>query len=164
MKQLSILYRTSPDLSGLVLRLTLAIVLLPHGCQLLLGWFGGYGFTNTMNYLTQNEGLPWLVAFSVILLQFFGSIAILLGIGGRLFGFALSLLFIGMIVTSHWSHGFFMNWYGTQSGEGFEYHLLAIGLSLAIMIKGSGAWSLDLLLSQKQASASHYLNLVNVHK
>ncbi len=162
MKQLSLFYRTKPHLSGLVLRLTLGSVLLPHGCQLLLGWFGGYGFTASMNYFVQTEGLPWLVAFAVILLQFFGSIAILLGIGGRFFGLAMTGLFAGMIVTSHWSHGLFMNWSGTQAGEGFEYHLLAIGLSLVLMIKGSGAWSVDALLSKKQPAQTPGFILSNL--
>jgi len=43
----------------------------------------------------------------------------------------------------HLPDGFFMNWTGTQQGEGFEYHLLAIAIGLAVFIKGSGAMSVD---------------------
>lgn len=154
MNRISVFYNTTPHISGLVLRLTLGAVILPHGCQLLMGWFGGYGFTGSMNYLTGVEGLPWLVAFVVILLQFFGSLAILLGFLGRFFSLAMIGLFCGMIVTSHWSHGFFMNWSGRQGGEGFEYHLLAIGLSIVLLLKGSGAWSVDELL-KKRMTANH---------
>jgi putative oxidoreductase len=153
MKHLSFFYRTTSHISGLVIRLTLGSVLFPHGGQLLMGWFGGYGFDGTMNYLMQTEGLPWLVACSVIMLQFFGSLAVIAGILGRFFAMTMTGLFIGMIVTSHLSYGFFMNWSGTQAGEGFEYHLLAIGLSIALFIQGSGAWSVDAWLSKRNQAA-----------
>lgn len=54
---------------------------------------------------------------------------------------------IGAVVTSHLQNGFFMNWFGNQKGEGFEYHLLVIGLSLAVVVVGSGKYSLDKLLA-----------------
>lgn len=149
MKRYYFLYNTTTHTAGLILRLTLFLVLFPHGCQLLLGWFGGYGFAASMNYLTSAERLPWIVSFAVILLQFFGSLAILAGIWGRFFALAMTCLFIGMIVTTHWPHGFFMNWSGAQSGEGFEYHLLAIGMSVVVLVIGSGAWSIDALLTNK---------------
>ena len=158
MKHISVFYNTSSHISGLVLRLTLGVVLLPHGCQMLLGWFGGYGFTGSMNYLTGTEGLPWIVAFAVIMLQFFGSLAILLGLWGRFFSLAMIGLFAGMIVTSHWSHGFFMNWSGSQAGEGFEYHLLAIGLSVVLLLKGSGVLSIDALLTKAVKAPSPAVN------
>lgn len=158
MKHTSFFYNTAPHLSGLILRLTLGADILPHGCQLLLGWFGGYGFRGSMDYLTGKEVLPWLVAFAMILLQFFGSLAILLGLWGRFFALAITGLFAGMVVTSHWSHGFFMNWSGTQAGEGFEYHLLAIGLSTVLLLKGSGSWSVDALLTRKEAAQNTVVN------
>jgi putative oxidoreductase len=48
----------------------------------------------------------------------------------------------------HHKFGLFMNWGGDQKGEGFEYHLLAIAVMLAIIIKGAGAYSLDYMLSR----------------
>jgi len=53
------------------------------------------------------------------------------------------------ILTVHMSNGFFMNWFGKQAGEGFEYHLLAIGLAVAVMIGGSGAASIDRALTDE---------------
>jgi len=50
------------------------------------------------------------------------------------------------IATVHWPNGFFMNWYGNQKGEGFEYHLLALGVAIAVIVVGGGVWSLDLAL------------------
>jgi putative oxidoreductase len=149
MKKLLNLLKTTNHKSGIIYRLTLAAVLLPHGCQFLLGWFGGYGFSGSMNYLMQNAGLPWLIAFLVIFLQFFGSLLILVGLGSRVIAPAIIIMFIGMIITSHLDHGFFMNWGGDQQGEGFEYHLLVIGLSLALLINGSGKYSLDRMLTAK---------------
>ncbi len=149
MKQLSLFFETSTHYSGLVSRITLALVLLPHGSQLLFGWLGGFGFKGTMDYFTEVEGLPWIVGFIVIMLQSVGAVLLLIGFMGRFFALAMTMLFIGMIVTSHWQYGFFMNWMGTQQGEGFEYHVLAIGLSLAILVNGSGSYSLDAVLTKK---------------
>jgi putative oxidoreductase len=67
---------------------------------------------------------------------------------GRFFAASMIILFIGMIVTSHAQHGFFMNWYGSQEGEGFEYHLLVIGLATTVLLNGSGSFSLDGMLSK----------------
>lgn len=51
------------------------------------------------------------------------------------------------IMTVHWPHGFFINWNGNQKGEGFEYHLLVLGIAITLMIIGAGAWSLDGVLA-----------------
>jgi putative oxidoreductase len=60
--------------------------------------------------------------------------------------FGIALVMLGAIFMVHLPNGFFMNWFGNQKGEGFEYHLLAIGLALVIMINGSGRYSVDRLL------------------
>lgn len=148
MQELKMLLQTHKHTTGFITRLTLATVILPHGCQMLLGWFGGPGFSNAMHYLTQDEGLPWIFGFLVIMLQFAGALSILAGFAGRLMAFGTILMFLGMILTSHLQHGFFMNWSGSQQGEGFEYHLLVIGLSMILMVSGSGQWSVDRLLTR----------------
>ena len=164
MKQLSILYKTNDHMAGLIMRLTLALVMLPHGCQLVFGWFGGMGFTASMNYFTHAEGLPWIVGCVVILLQSLGSLFILVGFLSRFFAFAMTCLFIGMIVTTHWQHGFFMNWMGNQAGEGFEFHVLAIGLSLSILANGSGACSVDALLTKNKDAEEFSFDLANIYQ
>jgi putative oxidoreductase len=139
---------TEVNITSLVLRITLAIVLWPHGAQLLLGLFGGHGFQGSMGYFV-SSGLPWIVAFLVIFLLFFGTIFILFGLGTRFFAIAFLALFLGMIMTVHMPNGFFMNWFGNQKGEGFEYHLLLIGIAIGLVINGGGKFSLDLLLSNR---------------
>lgn len=137
------LIRTS-DRPGLtILRLTLAVVIFPHGAQKMLGWFGGHGFEGTMAYFTGTVGLPWIVGFLVIVAEFFGPIALVLGLLSRPAAFGVACVMLGAVVTTHLPNGFFMNWSGQKAGEGFEYHLLVLGIALVLMLKGSGALSLD---------------------
>ena len=143
MQKIKFLFSSSDHITGLIIRLTLALVILPHGCQLLFGWFGGYGFAGTMQYFTEVEKLPSLVGFMVIMLQSVGALFILFGLASRLIALGTAIMFVGMIITSHAEYGFFMNWFGTQKGEGYEYHLLVIGLALALLASGSGRFSLD---------------------
>jgi putative oxidoreductase len=112
----------------------------------MLGWFGGYGFTGTMNYFTETVHLPWIIGFLVIIIEFFGSLFLLLGIASRIWATLLVFLMIGIIFNTHIDNGFFINWSGNNKGEGYEYHLLVIGLSIAILLNGSGKFSLDRLL------------------
>lgn len=142
------LLATDNTLTGLVLRLTAALILFPHGAQHFLGWFGGYGYQGTMGWLTGTVGLPWVVAFAVIVLEFFGPFLLIAGIGTRFVAVALIGLMIGIIVTSHWSNGFFMDWVNTLNGEGYEYHLLFIGVCIALALVGGGRYSVDQLLVQ----------------
>lgn len=139
---------TDSDRTTLILRLTLALVFFPHGAQKVLGWFGGYGFSGTMGFFTETMGLPWLLAFLVVMAEFLAPIGLTLGLLTRGAAFGILAVMLGAIATVHGKVGFFMNWYGNQQGEGFEYHLLAIGLALAVLIKGGGAWSLDRRLSE----------------
>lgn len=127
----------------LLVRLTLGIVFFPHGAQKVLGWFGGHGFAATMQSFTSGLHIPALFAFLAIAAEFLGSIALILGFFTRVAAFGILSVMLVAIFKVHASHGFFMNWNGGQQGEGFEYHLLAIGLALALLVKGAGKWSLD---------------------
>ena len=130
-------------------RLTLGLVLFPHGAQKMLGLFGGYGFTGTMEFLSQQMGLPPIVAFAVITIEFFGSISLILGFLSRFWAMAFIGLFIGIIFTSQLQNGFFMNWFGNQEGEGYEYSILIIGLALSALINGSGRYAFDNIILKK---------------
>lgn len=144
---LSALIRTEESRTALLLRFGLAVVIFPHGAQKLLGWFGGPAFDGTMSYLTQVAGLPAFIALLVIVIEFFGAIALAAGFLGRVAAAGIATVMVGAVLTSHLQFGFFMNWTGAQAGEGFEYHLLALAIALAIVIKGSGALSVDRALT-----------------
>ena len=69
-------------------------------------------------------------------------------------GFALPVAFNMAIAVamSHLANGFFMNWSGQQKGEGYEYHLLALALAAIVVVKGSGAYSVDRALTERAAT------------
>lgn len=141
MKQL--IFSTTGDWAGFILRVVLGAIMLPHGAQKLLGWFGGYGFTQTMRFFTDSLKLPWLVGFAVIAIEFFGAAALIVGFASRLWAFAFLLIMIGAVATTNFRHGLFMNWFNTQQGEGYEYHLLVIGICFVILLVGSGRYAVD---------------------
>ncbi|MBC3757466.1 DoxX family protein [Hyunsoonleella sp. SJ7] len=135
--------KTNENWGQLIARLTLGFVLFPHGAQKMLGLFGGYGYTATMDALTNQMQLPSIIAFLVIIIEFFGAILLILGFATRVWSLAIVFLFIGIIFTAQFEHGFFMNWFGAQKGEGYEYSLLIIGLAITAVINGAGKLSVD---------------------
>jgi len=144
------LLETNDDIAGLVLRVFLGVVMLPHGAQKLLGWFGGYGFSGTMGFFTGNMGIPAVFAFLVIMSEFFGSLALIAGALTRLAAFGAGCIMLAAALMVHLPYGFFMNWAGKQQGEGFEFHLLAMAIAVTLMIIGGGRWSIDGLLTRKE--------------
>lgn len=146
------LFATDQSTTRFAQRLVLAAVMLPHGAQKLLGWFGGGGFSGTMEYFTGPGGLPWLVALLVILAESIGALALLTGFLSRVTALGIAAVMIGAIATVHAKVGFFMNWTGAQGGEGFEYHLLALALALPIVVLGGGRFSIDGVIARWLAS------------
>jgi putative oxidoreductase len=136
-------FKTDESTALLIMRVVLGIVLFAHGAQKLFGWFGGQGFDGTMNVFTQKMGLPWLVACLVIIAESFGSLALIAGFLTRFTAASFMFIMLGAIATVHWPNGFFMNWFGQQQGEGFEYHLLVLGMSAGLLIAGAGKWAVD---------------------
>lgn len=141
--------QTNDNTATTIIRIVLGLILFPHGAQKLLGWFGGYGFEGTMGFLTGTAGLPWIFAFLVIMIEFLGALALIFGIGTRIVSVGIISLFTGIIFSSHAQNGFFMNWAGNQPGEGYEYHLLVIGMAIALLVSGAGKWSVDYALQKK---------------
>ena len=140
------LVQTHGDVIPLVLRLTLALVMFPHGAQKALGWFGGYNFKGSMEFF-RKSGIPSLLAVLAIMAEFLGPLGLAVGLLTRVAALGIAAVMVGSILSVHWQHGFFMNWYGNQHGEGFEYHLLAIGLAVALVLNGAGVWSLDAVIA-----------------
>ena len=145
---LSALLATRDEVAPLVARLTLGLIMFPHGAQKLLGWFGGYGFAGTMGFFTGKMGLPVALASLAIFTEFFASLGLVSGLLSRLSALGIATMMLVAIATSHLQNGFFMNWNGNQKGEGFEYHLLVLGLSLIVLLRGGGAWSFDRFLTR----------------
>lgn len=132
-------------------RVALAAVMLPHGAQKLLGWFGGYGFEGTMSFFTDTMHLPAPLALLVILGESLGPLLLAIGLGTRLAALGITSIMIGAVVTTHLPHGFFMNWFGQQGGEGIEYHLLALALAVPLLVAGGGAAALDTWVGRRLA-------------
>jgi putative oxidoreductase len=132
------------------LRMVLALVVFPHGAQKVLGWFGGFGAGPTLDYFETTYGIPVLFGILAMIAEFVGSIALFLGLLGRVAAFGiLCVMFVAG--ATHVANGFFMNWAGTQAGEGFEFHILAIGIAAVLIAKGSGAFSIDRKLAGTDA-------------
>ncbi|MBZ5680688.1 MAG: DoxX family protein [Acidobacteriia bacterium] len=129
-----------------ILRLFLGIVFFAHGGQKALGWFGGYGYSGTMGFFT-HQGIPAPLAFLAIMAEFLGGLGLIVGLLSRIAAFGIFCNMLVAVLMYHRHVGFFMNWGGDQKGEGYEFHLLAMAIALAIMIAGSGALSVDATLS-----------------
>lgn len=147
-------FGTPDDSTGLVLRLGLAMAMFPHGAQKALGWFGGFGFEQTVGFFTQS-GMPLPLTLAIIAAEFLGPIALVAGFFTRWSGFGIGLVMTGAALMMHVQHGFFMNWMGQQKGEGVEYFVLAVTLAVALMIKGGGKWSADRLIARRLGQDSN---------
>ncbi len=145
------LFRTESDYAVALPRIMLGIVFFVHGAQKVLGWFGGHGFNASLSGMTQ-MGIPTVFALLAIAAEFLGGIGLIVGLLGRVAAFGIFVEMVVAVVKVHGANGFFMNWAGNQRGEGFEYHLLVLAIAALIMIKGSGALSLDRLIGRPSSS------------
>ncbi len=134
---------TDENTATVILRFVLGVVFFAHGSQKMLGWFGGYGFSGTMAYFTGMAHIPAVFAFLAIAAEFFGGMGLMFGFLTRIAAFGISVNMLVAIATVHGAFGFFMNWTGTQKGEGFEFHLLVLAMTAFLIIRGGGAFSLD---------------------
>lgn len=141
------LFTTTDSKTLLLQRVALGAVLLPHGLQKTIGAFGGGGFDGTMAFFA-SIGVPAPLAVLVILAESLGAIALIAGVGTRIAAFGAAATMLGAVFLTHLPNGFFMNWYGNQAGEGFEFHILAIALAVPLVIRGGGAYALDRVLGR----------------
>jgi putative oxidoreductase len=120
---------TSNTLGPVLVRLALGAVIFAHGAQKALGWFGGYGWTGTIGFFTSQLGVTGTLT--------------------RVAAAGIVLIMIGAVLMVHVPHGFFMNWSGTQAGEGAEYAILATAMALSLVVTGAGRWSVDRALAAR---------------
>lgn len=82
--------------------------------------------------------------------EFFGSLGLIFGLFTRISALGIGISMSVCAYINHFKNGFFMNWFGQQKGEGFEFHILVVGISLALLVKGGGLISLDRMFSKKK--------------
>ena len=141
------IFKTYPSWAPIFARLTLGIIFFAHGSQKLLGWFGGSGWSGTIQFFEQS-GVPAFLAVLLIITEFFGGIAIILGLFTRLAALGLTIAMIVAIYKVHLQNGFFLNWFNVPNmGHGVEYNLALIGLSLSLLVWGGGNLSVDQMIA-----------------
>ena len=145
------LVRTTSDAAALVARLVLGLVMVPHSAQKVLGLWGGMGFQGTIGWMTGTLQVPYVLALLAIVGEAAAIVGLLVGFLGRAAAFGVVCVMLVAVITVHLPNGFLMNWSGQKAGEGYEFHVLAAGLALVVMIKGSGALSVDEALTRKWA-------------
>ena len=126
----------------LVLRLTLALILWPHGAQKVLGWFGGAGWDGTYRTFTEKMGIPPFLTKVAMPTEFCAPICLALGLFTRVAALGVMIMMI-VAMTKHLKNGYFANWSGKKAGEGIEFHVLYAGAALALLLTGPGPWSID---------------------
>jgi putative oxidoreductase len=143
---------TENDAATAILRLALGVVFFAHGAQKMLGWFGGSGFSGTMSFFTETMHIPAVLAFLAITAEFFGGLGLIVGLLSRVAALGITVNMVVAIAMVHHQFGFFMNWFGAQKGEGYEYHLLVIAMAVLVILRGAGAVSLDRALTAAPAA------------
>lgn len=147
----NLLITDNSNWAALFARLAIAIAIFPHGAQKLLGWYGGNGFLGTMEFMTEVIGAPLILGFLVIIVEFFCSLMLLLGVWTRIAAISIAFNFIGVLIVDIIGNGFFMNWAGIEGqGEGYEYFILLFGLIFISIMYGGGKFSVDSRLSNRR--------------
>jgi putative oxidoreductase len=146
---LKALFRTDGSKGTIFLRLALGIVMFPHGAQKVLGLFGGPGYEKTIEIFTTKMHFPVYAVILLMISEFVGSLCVIAGLFTRICAFAIGTAMAICAYMGHLQNGFFMNWFGNQKGEGFEFHILVVGIALALVVRGGGAFSVDRTLVRK---------------
>lgn len=143
------IFATDAGLAMLALRIPVGIIFIAHGAQKLFGWFGGYGLAGTGQFM-ESMGLSpgYLMALLSGGAEFFGGIAVLIGLLVRPAAAAISITMLVAIFAVHWSNGLF------ASAGGFEYPFALLGATVALLVSGAGSLSFDRVLAGQATSAN----------
>jgi putative oxidoreductase len=139
-------FSTNPDWLQTLIRITLGVVFFAHGSQKVLGWFGRPGLKETMRTMHEFLGLPTPLALLAVAAEFLGGLGLMVGLLSRIAAVGIGVIMLVAIFMVHGRNGLFLNWLGDRKGHGYEYHVLAIALAAEIVVRGSGAASLDRLV------------------
>lgn len=140
------LLKTDDQLAPLPLRLAAGSVFIVHGAQKLFGSFGGYGLDGTGQWMASIGLEPgYLMALAAGSAEFFGGLALLLGLLVRPAAAVLVVTMLVAIFAVHWTGGLLL------SNNGYEYALTLLAVSLSLLFTGGGRWSADRWLSSQGA-------------
>lgn len=135
---------TNNSFAALALRVPAGIIFMAHGAQKLFGWFGGYGLEGTGQWMASIGLQPgYLMALGAGSAEFFGGLALLLGLLVRPAAAVLALTMLVAIVTVHLANGLFM------SNNGYEFALALLAITVSLLVSGGGRLSLDRLIHQR---------------
>jgi putative oxidoreductase len=134
-------FSTRAGFAALALRVPLGIIFVAHGAQKLFGWFGGAGLEGTGQWMASIGLHPgYLMALLAGSAEFFGGIALVLGLLVRPAAAALAFSMLVAIVTVHIGHGLFVG------NNGYEYALAMFAASVSLLVSGAGRMSADAAL------------------
>jgi putative oxidoreductase len=121
-----------------ILRIIAGVTFVAHGSQKLFGWFGGYGLAGVGEWMESIGLAPgYLMALMAGSAEFFGGLALILGLLARPAAAVLAVTMLVAIASVHLANGFFM------SNNGYEFALALLAMSLAVLSEGAGKLSLD---------------------
>jgi len=140
------LVATDAGWGPVALRVPVGIIFMAHGSQKLFGWFGGYGLEGTGHWMASVGLAPGvLMALLAGSAEFFGGLALTLGLLVRPAAAALAFAMLVAIFAVHIGNGLFV------ANNGFEYALALLAVSVALVFSGAGRGSADALLAQRGA-------------
>jgi putative oxidoreductase len=141
MSKLNTVLATNNSFSQLALRLPLGIIFAAHGAQKLFGWFGGYGLEGTGQWMA-SIGLEPGVLMAALSgsAEFFGGVALILGLLTRPAALVLAVTMLVAIFSVHISNGLFM------SNDGYEFGLALLAGTVSLLISGGGRASVDAVI------------------
>ena len=144
---MDLLFGTFASRPLLIVRVVLGVIFFAHGAQKVFGWFGGGGLRGTIAYFKQALGVPAPLTVLAALTECLGGLAMIVGLLVRPAAVGLIIVMLVAIKTVHWKHGFFLNWsLAPGKGHGLEMNLALIGMALAVLVGGAGAFSIDRFL------------------
>jgi len=130
----------------LALRIPMGIIFMAHGAQKLFAWFGGYGLEGTGQWLASIGLTPgYLLALMTGGAEFFGGIALLIGLFVRPSALVLAFTMLMAIFTVHFANGLFL------TNNGYEFALALLAASVSLLMSGAGKLSVDEILAKRTA-------------
>ncbi|MFT5294730.1 MAG: putative oxidoreductase [Colwellia sp.] len=144
MSNLNKILSTNAGFDALALRIPAAIIFIAHGAQKLFAWFGGYGLEGTGQWMASIGLEPgYQMALIAGSAEFFGGIALLIGLMVRPAALLLAVTMLVAIYSVHFVNGLFM------SANGYEFALALLAISVSLVISGAGKFSVDNLLKKR---------------